>query len=80
VYDLINFASEVSTHHAMPLAASKISAWIGTTIVDEFDLEGSAKEVNDFEALFLDQPRSSARGTVIARDTYQSSRGLTSSN
>jgi hypothetical protein len=45
----------------MPLAASKISAWIGTTIVDEFDLEGSAKEVNDFEALFLDQPRSSAR-------------------
>jgi hypothetical protein len=61
VYDLINFASEVSTHHAMPLAASKISAWIGTTIVDEFDLEGSAKEVNDFEALFLDQPRSSAR-------------------
>ncbi|GDY06413.1 DUF932 domain-containing protein [Phycisphaerae bacterium] len=80
VYDLINFASEVSTHHAMPLAASKISAWIGTTIVDEFDLEGSAKEVNDFEALFLDQPRSSARGTVIAKDTYQSSRGLTSSN
>ena len=57
VYDLLNFASEVSSHHAMPLVASKISAWIGTTIVDEFDLEGSAKEVNDFEALFLDRPR-----------------------
>ena len=52
VYDLLNFASEVSTHHAPPGLARKLDGWIGTAIVDEFDLEGSAKEVSDFEELF----------------------------
>ncbi len=52
VYDLLNYASEIATHHAPPLAASRLSAWIGGTIVDEFDLEGSANNVSDFEALF----------------------------
>jgi len=52
MYDLLNFASEVSTHHAPPGLARRIDGWIGTAIVDEFDLEGSAKDVSDFEALF----------------------------
>ena len=52
VYDLLNYASEIATHHAPPLAANRLSAWIGSTIVDEYDLEGSANEASDFEALF----------------------------
>lgn len=52
MYDLLNFASEVSTHHAPPGLARKLDGWIGSAIIDEFDLEGSAKEVNDFEELF----------------------------
>ncbi len=54
MYDLLNFASEVSTHHAPPGLARRIDGWIGTAIVDEFDLEGSAKDVSDFEALFTE--------------------------
>jgi hypothetical protein len=53
VYDLLNFASELSTHHASPAAAGRIHMWIGDTIASEFDLEGSAQEVSDFEALFM---------------------------
>ena len=31
----------------------RINTWIGNTIVSEYDLEGSAQEVSDFEALFM---------------------------
>ncbi len=54
MYDLLNFASEVSTHHAPAGLARKLDGWIGDAIVDEFDLEGSAKDVSEFEALFTE--------------------------
>jgi hypothetical protein len=54
MYDLLNFASEMSTHHAPPGLARRLDGWIGDAIVDEFDLEGSAKDVSDFEALFTE--------------------------
>jgi hypothetical protein len=53
VYDLLNFASELASHHAPPAGTMRINTWIGNTIVSEYDLEGSAQEVSDFEALFM---------------------------
>jgi hypothetical protein len=54
VYDLLNFASEIATHHAKPDGANRIQAYIGTLISDEYDLEGTAETTTDFDAFFLD--------------------------
>lgn len=53
VYDLLNFASEVATHHAHPSGANRIQAYIGGLISDEYDLEGTAESSTDFDAFFL---------------------------
>ncbi len=52
VYDLINFASEVATHHAKPDGAKKMQAYIGNLISDEYDLEGTASNT-EFDAFFM---------------------------
>lgn len=52
IYDMINFASEMASHHAPPMLAQRLSGWIGSTICDEYDLEGTADNVGEFEALF----------------------------
>ena len=56
VYDLINFATEIATHHAPPVAAGRLQAWLGSTITEEFDLEGTATNVPDFVDLFTTVP------------------------
>jgi hypothetical protein len=56
VYDLINFASELATHHATPAGSRELQAFIGSLISDEFDMEGTAETVVDFADFFLDQP------------------------
>ncbi len=48
VYDLLNFASEVATHHAKPSGARVMQAFIGNLISDEYDMEGTAEAVTDF--------------------------------
>ena len=53
VYDLLNLASEVATHRARPAAARSLQAYIGTLISDEYDLEGTAERVPEFDDLFL---------------------------
>lgn len=60
VYDLLNFASEVATHAVEPDSARHLQAWIGDTLADEFDLEGTAGEVKEFADLLLDGDRSNA--------------------
>lgn len=45
VYDLINFASELATHHCDANTARTLQSWIGTTISAEYDLEGVAAGV-----------------------------------
>lgn len=66
VYDALNFASELATHHAPPAAAARIHAWIGSTLVDEYDLEGSANELADFEALHMPSPQGQAGKAIVA--------------
>jgi len=53
MYDVLNFASEVATHHADAHAARALQAQIGSWISDEYDLEGTARSGEDFEETFL---------------------------
>lgn len=54
VYDLINFASELATHHAVPEGAQRLQAFIGSLISDEYDLEGTADTAAEFDAFFVE--------------------------
>ncbi len=53
VYDLINFASELATHHAKSTAQMRLQAYIGSLVSDEYDLEGTATKAPDFQDLFM---------------------------
>ncbi len=53
VYDLLNFASEVATHHARPLGRRVLQVSIGDLIADEFDLEGTAEIATEFQDFFV---------------------------
>ena len=56
MYDLINFATEVASHHAPPVAASRLQGWLGGTITEEFDLENTANDVPEFVDVFTNVP------------------------
>ncbi|MBW3598903.1 MAG: DUF932 domain-containing protein [Planctomycetes bacterium] len=56
VYDLINFASETATHHATPIGNRAMQAFIGSLISDEYDMEGTAEAVGDFQDFFVESP------------------------
>ena len=55
VYDLINFATEVATHHAETAGARSLHGWVGGLISNEFDLEGTkiGYDSNGFKDLHL---------------------------
>jgi hypothetical protein len=55
VYDLLNFASEVATHHADEHGARALQGWLGTIISGEYDLENSCDAFDDFQDFFLDR-------------------------
>jgi hypothetical protein len=54
VYDLNNYASEVATHVAEPADSRLLQSWIGSTLAEEFDLEGTADQAQEFADLLLD--------------------------
>lgn len=55
VLDLINFASEMSTHRASTEQGRKISAWVGGALSDVggYDLEGTLQDGEQPQDLFL---------------------------
>lgn len=53
VYDLVNFSTEVATHYATPDQGRKLQSWVGTTISNEYDLEGTLEEDEEPQDLFL---------------------------
>jgi len=54
VYDLMNFATEVSTHRLMGQPArSRINAFIGDMLTQEYDLEGTVTQFPDFADYFV---------------------------
>lgn len=59
VYDAINFATEVATHYAGPEGARKLQAFVGTTLSDEYDMEGTKDKFGDFADFLVDTKLSS---------------------
>ena len=55
VYDMLNFASEVATHHANEHGSRSSQAWIGNLISREYDIEGSRTSYGEFQDFFLDR-------------------------
>jgi hypothetical protein len=53
VLDLINFASELATHHLDEQGARAAQGWLGTLISGEYDLENSVGEFGDFQDFFV---------------------------
>jgi hypothetical protein len=53
VYDLLNFASEIATHHAEPAASRGLHAFVGDLISTEYDLEGTADHFGDWKDFFV---------------------------
>lgn len=53
VYDLLNFATEVATHHAQPEGAREMQAWVGTLLSNEYDMEGTTDNFGDFRDFFV---------------------------
>jgi hypothetical protein len=55
VYDLLNMASEVATHHATDHGARACQAWLGTIVSGEYDLENSCDTFDDFQDYFVER-------------------------
>ena len=53
VYDLLNFVSEVATHHSTEAGNRALSACIGDLISSEYDLEGTAEQMTDWRDFFI---------------------------
>ena len=64
VYDLLNFASEVATHHALPASRRSLQAFIGSLISDEYDMEGTAATGTEFADFFVASDQNGPRPSV----------------
>lgn len=53
VYDLMNFATEVTTHYVRPGFTRGIDLWVGEMLADEYDLAGMAEKHPDFKDFHL---------------------------
>ena len=53
VYDMINFATEIATHHVDELGARALQGWVGEMLSNEYDLEGSCDKWEDFKDMFI---------------------------
>ena len=56
-YDLINIATEISTHHVSTPASLRVNSWSSDYISREFDLEDTAPELVEFKPLFFSTQR-----------------------
>jgi hypothetical protein len=53
VYDLLNFASEVATHHATEAGNRRLQGYIGDLVSGEYDLEGTVEQFADWRDFFV---------------------------
>jgi hypothetical protein len=67
VYDVLNFASELATHHAKPEGGRKLQAYIGDLVSSEFDLEGTAEQFGDWKDFFVDGSKTAVATKKKAR-------------
>jgi hypothetical protein len=65
VYDLLNFASEVATHHATEQGNRTMQAYVGELISNEFDLEGTMEQFSDWRDFFIGHDKTSSTLTEL---------------
>ncbi len=53
VYDLLNFATEASTHYADAQGKKDLDAFVGKLISEEYDMEDTMNEINDFDEFMI---------------------------
>lgn len=53
VYDLLNFATELATHHVSEANSRQLQAWVGNMLSNDFDLEESCDQFDDWREMFL---------------------------
>lgn len=53
VYDLLNLASEIATHHSTPAADRKLQGYMGQLLSNEYDLEGTCDRFSDYKDFFI---------------------------
>lgn len=66
VYELLNFASEVATHHTEPAGSRALQGYVGNLLANEFDLEGTAERFSSWKDFFLGDER--VNETLAQRD------------
>jgi hypothetical protein len=68
VYDVLNFMSELATHHANFVGARRLQAMIGELVGAEYDLEGTAEKYSDFRDFFIaDEQAAEAKASLSRR-------------
>lgn len=60
VYEMLNFLSEVATHHANPAGARILQALSGDFIASEFDLEGTKDKFGDWKQYLVENKNAAA--------------------
>ncbi len=55
VYDAINYATEVATHYATPSGARLMNAWVGGTLGEEYDMEGTRDKFTEFADFHIER-------------------------
>lgn len=53
IYEMMNFATELSTHKVSEASARKLDTWIGSMLSGEFDLEDTCDSFDDWRAFFV---------------------------
>ena len=53
VYDLLNLASEIATHHSTPTADRRLQGYMGNLLSNEYDLEGTCDRFSDYKDFFI---------------------------
>ena len=53
VYDLMNFATEIATHHVDEYGARTLQAWVGEMLSNDFDMEDSCDRFDQFREMFM---------------------------
>jgi hypothetical protein len=59
VYDVLNFASEVATHHATEMGNRQVQAFLGDLLSSEYDLEGTVDQFGDWRDFFVGSEQTS---------------------
>jgi hypothetical protein len=55
MYDVLNFATEVATHHSTAGGSRILQAWVGQAISSEYDMEGTKERFGEFADFHIDR-------------------------